>query len=102
MRAENAYDLAEPIASRVVIEHRGRSTPLVFLLDANGVCPKCFITPFTTETFRARTWWENGSLGINYTEAPEWIADAFSIISSEINAASRLQRELTREEKKRA
>jgi len=84
---------------KVVKDSEGRTTPLAFLVDAAGVCPKCFVTPFALDAMTARAWWEKGQLGMTYDSAPSWVPDTFGILNFEIDKALALKREIARNER---
>lgn len=97
LRNPDAYREAE---KRVALAPRmPGSQPFVFRLDAMGVCPWAFITDFTRQVAKAKTWWANGQLGVSYLESPEWIHDAFTVYAYEYNNARTLARELEKEHK---
>lgn len=96
LRTPDAHDRVEPSVNEIVKNSGGRTTPLAFLVDAHGICPKCFLTPFATDALSARAWWDKGQLGITYATAPKWIPDAFSILTHEMDEAMKLKRELMR------
>jgi len=102
LRTQDAHDRAEPIVDKVVKESEGRSTPLAFLVDAAGVCPKCYTTPFTIDALTARAWWDKGQLGMDYATAPKWVPEAFGILNHEMDEAMKLRRELSKAERNKA
>lgn len=61
--------------------------PLIFKYESIGVCPRIAITPFSQLVAKAYQWWEKGQLGINYTEAPIWVDQAFTIYANNLGRA---------------
>jgi len=51
------------------------------------VCPMVFYTSQVKTIMQMRRWFESGQLGISYMDAPSWLVEALSTLSSAINDA---------------
>jgi hypothetical protein len=54
-----------------------------------GVCPRLLLTPWAGMVRGAMSWWEQGSLGVTYLDAPAWLHHAFGVISQARSEAMR-------------
>ena len=64
-----------------------KSVPLALKAEQVNICPVFFLTPFARLVTKAYNWWESGQLGMTLMDAPYWIDEAFSILSSERSKA---------------
>lgn len=74
--------------------------PMVFRYENIGVCPKIMLTDFSFYVMKAHSWWDKGQLGVNFLEAPAWVNEAFSALTSERNKALRFISNQKRAQKK--
>lgn len=65
--------------------------PLIFVADRLRICPRSLVSSWAYEMIRAYAWWEKGALGLDYIDTPRKIADAFTLIGSEIDKAQRVR-----------
>jgi len=61
-----------------------------------GVCPRLLVSQWASGVVAAMNWWEQGSLGLTYMNAPTWLHHAFALIGRERISASEYIRELNK------
>jgi len=63
------------------------SRPFIFQAEDLGVCPMAFYTNQVKNVMQMRRWFDTGQLGVAYMDAPSWLVDALSVLSSAISEA---------------